>query len=103
MVLRSGAEARAKELTEFADDALDKALVARSARARDFEAGRERLAGASLDALAERRAARTAARAADLAGSIEKRVRLHYYGLAKLRDELSDRLKHLAWETHLDR
>ena len=103
MVLRSGAEARAKELTEKADDDLDRALVARSARAREFEGARERLAAASLDTLAERRAARSAVRAADLATSIEKRVRLHYYGLVKLRDELADRLKHLAWETHLDR
>jgi hypothetical protein len=103
MVLRSGAEARAKDLTEKADDALDTALVARSRRARDFEAGRERLAMASLDTLAERRAARSAGKAADLSVSIEKRVRLHYYGLVKLRDELADRLRHTSWESSLDR
>ena len=103
MVLRSGAEARAKDLTEKADDAMDKATVARSARARDFEGARERLAAASVDTLAERRAARTAVKAADLAASIEKRVRLRYYGLVKLRDELADRLRHTSWESNLDR
>ncbi len=103
MVLRSGAEARAKELTEAADDALDCGIVAHSKRAREFEGARERLAAASLDVLPERRAARTAVKAADLAGSIEKRVRLHYYGLVKLRDELADRLRHTSWESNLDR
>jgi hypothetical protein len=103
MVLRSGAEARAKDLTETADEELDKAIVARSKRARDFEGARERLAMASLDTLSERRAARTAVKAADLAVSIEKRVRLHYYGLVKLRDELADRLRHISWERSLDR
>lgn len=103
MVLRSGAEARAKELAEKADDAMDKATVDRSARARDFEGARERLAAASLDTLAERRAARSAARLAALAADIEKRVRLRYYGLAKLRDELADRLRHTSWESNLDR
>lgn len=103
MVLRSGAEAKAKELAEAADDAMDKATVARSARARDFEGARERLAAASLDTLAERRAARSAARLAALAADIEKRIRLRYYGLAKLRDELADRLRHTSWESSLDR
>ncbi len=103
MVLRSGAEARAKDLTEKADDALDKALVAHSKRAREFEGARERLAAASLDTLPERSAARTAVKVADLAAGIEKRVRLHYYGLVKLRDELSERLRHLAWEANNDR
>lgn len=103
MVLRSGAEARARELTEAADDALDTALVARSKRAREFEGARERQAAASLDTLAERRAARSAGKAADLAASIEKRIRLHYYGLVKLRDELADRLRHASWESNLDR
>ena len=78
-------------------------LVARSSGARDFEGARERLAAASLDTLAERRAARSAARLAALAAGIEKRVRLRYYGLVKLRDELADRLRHTSWESYLDR
>jgi hypothetical protein len=103
MVLRSGAEARAKDLTEKADDDFDTALVARSKRAREFEAGRERQAQASLDTLPQRHTARSAARLSATAADIEKRVRLRYYGLVKLRDELADRLKHTSWESNLDR
>jgi hypothetical protein len=103
MVLRSGAEARARELTETADDDFDRALVKLSKRAREFEGARERQAAASLDTLGPRIAARSAAKAAALAADIEKRIRLRYYGLVKLRDELAERLRHTSWESNLDR
>jgi hypothetical protein len=103
MVLRSGAEARARELTEKADDDFDTALVAHSKRAREFEGARERQAEASLDTIRPRHAARSAQKAAAMAADIEKRIRLRYYGLVKLRDELADRLRHTAWESNLDR
>jgi len=103
MVLRSGAEARARELTEAADDAFEENLASRARRAREFEGTRERQAEASLDTLPYRKSARSAAKAAALAADLEKRIRLRYYGLAKLRDELADRLRHTSWESNLDR
>lgn len=103
MVLKAGAEAKARELAETAEDALDKAVADRSKRARDFEGARERLADAGLAALKPRAAARDAAKVADLAAGVERRIRLRYYGLVKLRDELADRLRNVAWESNLDR
>lgn len=102
-VLQAGAAAKAKELAELYEDKLDEAIRDRSKRSRDFEAGRERLADANLAVLKWRAPARDAAKAADLAAGVEKRIRLRYYGLVKLRDELADRLKNMSWESNLDR
>ena len=60
MVLRSGAEARAKELTERPTMPWTRHWWRILSARRDFEGARERLAAASLDTLAERRAARSA-------------------------------------------
>lgn len=103
MVLQAGAAAKAKELAETYEDVLDVAIRDRAKRARDFEGARERLADARLAALGAMKPARDAAKAADLAAGVEKRIRLRYYGLVKLRDELADRLKNMSWESNLDR
>jgi hypothetical protein len=103
MALSSAAKTRARELTEKADDALDTAIAARGKRARDFEGARERLADASLTVLGPRQAARSAQKVADMAAGVEKRIRLHYYGLSGARDDLINRLRGVAWESNLDR
>lgn len=103
MALRSATRARAGELADSAEEKLDRAVSDRAARARDFEGTRERLAQASIDALEERRAARSAQRLDATAESFEKRIRLHYYGLVGLREELTYRLRHVSWESSLDR
>jgi hypothetical protein len=102
-VLKSGADAKARDLAEKYEDKLDESIRDRAKRAREFEGARERLADANLAALKERAAARDAAKAADLAAGVERLIRLRYYGLVKLRDELADRLKNTAWESNLDR
>ncbi len=103
MALRSGAEARARELTEMADDELDTRINDRAARAREFESARERFAAASLDVLGVRREARSAQKLADMAASAEARIRLAYRGLESLRSDLQTALRHVSWENSLDR
>lgn len=103
MSLAAAARAKAKDLADEADDRVDKAIRDRASRARDFEAARERIAMASLDALPERRAARAAQKMADMASEIERQVRLRYYGLSGARDDLNNRLRGFAWESNLDR
>jgi len=103
MALRSGAEARARELTENADDELDARVDARARRAREFESARERFAAASLDVLEKRREARSAQKLADMAASAEARIRLAYRGLESLRSDLQTALRHVSWENSLDR
>lgn len=102
MTVRSGAELSARELADLAADKLDQQIKARSARARDYEAARERLAEANLDALAERHAARSAQKLADMAASIEARIRLAHRGLDGLRSDLLAALRYLPWESSLD-
>ena len=101
--MASAAKIRARELAEVADDALDAAIVARMKRARDYEASRERIADASLTVLPQRQQARAAQKAADMAVSIEVRVRLAHRGLDGLRQDLAAALRHVAWESSLDR
>ena len=96
MALRSGAEARARELTENADDELDTRINARAMRAREFESARERFAAASLDVLGKRQEARSAQKLADMAASAEARIRLAYRGLESLRSDLQTALRHVA-------
>jgi len=103
MALRSGAEARARELTEMADDELDTRINARAMRAREFESARERFAAASLDVLEKRTQARSAQKLADAAASAEARIRLAYRGLESLRSDLQTALRHVSWESSLDR
>lgn len=103
MTVRSGAELSAREAADAAGDELDKRIKARAARARDFEGARERLAEANLDALGERTAARTAQKLADMAASIEARIRLAHRGLDSLRNDLNTALRYLPWENSLDR
>jgi hypothetical protein len=103
MTVRSGAELSARELADRAGDKLDERIKARAARARDYESARERLAEASLDALQERQAARSAQKIADMAASVEARVRLAHRGLDSLRSDLQTALRYLPWESSLDR
>jgi hypothetical protein len=103
--MASAARIAARELTEKADDKLDKAIVARSKRARDYEAARERLADARLDEavfplIVE---ARTAQKVADMAANVEARIRLAHRGLDGLRTDLLAALRHVSWESNLDR
>jgi hypothetical protein len=101
--MSSGARIWARELTEKADDDLDSHIKARASRARDFEAARERLAMASLDNLEKRREARSAQKVADMAASVEARIRLAHRGLDSLRSDLSTVLRHVSWEANNDR
>lgn len=105
MAMSSAAKIRARELAEAADDALDKAIRERTKRVRDFEAARERIADAKLDdkVFPKLAAARQGQKLADLAADIEKRIRLHYYGLSGARDDLINRLRGVSWESNLDR
>jgi len=103
MALRSGAEARARELTENADDELDARINARAMRAREFESARERFAAARLDVLGKLQEARSAQKLADMAASAEARIRLAYRGLESLRSDLQTALRHVSWESSLDR
>jgi len=103
MSLRSGAEIRAREMTERADDELDTRINARAARAREYEAARERFAAARLDVLGKLQEARSAQKQADLAVSVESRIRLAYRGLESLRSDLQTALRHVSWESSLDR
>jgi hypothetical protein len=101
--MASAARIRARELAETADDELDRAIVARMKRTRDFEGARERIADASLTALGFRQEARSAQKLADMAASIEARVRLAHRGLDGLRQDLAAVLRHISWESNLDR
>lgn len=103
--MASGARIAAREKAEAADDELDKVIDRRSKRARDFEAARERIAAARLDnevfpKIAE---ARSAQKVADMAASIEARVRLAHRGLDGMRQDLAAALRHVSWESSLDR
>jgi hypothetical protein len=101
--MSSGARIWARELIEKADDDLDMHIRARSARARDFEGAAERLASARLDNLPKRREARTAQKVADMAANVEARIRLAHRGLDGLRQDLAAALRHVSWESSLDR
>lgn len=103
MTVRSGAELSAREAADKAGDELDKRIKVRAARARDFEGARERLAEANLDALPARQAARSAQKLADMAASIEARIRLAHRGLDSLRNDLNTALRYLPWEDSLSR
>lgn len=103
MTLASGARQAAREAADRAGDELDRKIVARSARAREFEGARERIAAANLDALGPRIEARTAQKLADMATDIEARIRLAYRGLDSLRADLAASLRHVSWESSLDR
>jgi hypothetical protein len=101
--LSSAAKIRARELAEQADDELDREIVKRSARARDFESARERVADAGLAVLGPRQQARSAQKVADMAANIEARIRLAHRGLDGLRQDLAAALRHVSWESNLDR
>jgi len=101
--MSSAAKIRAREWAEEADEDLDKKIVARAKRARDFESARERLAEANLDNLPKRGPARSAAKVADMAVNIEARIRLAHRGLDGLRQDLAAALRHVSWESSLDR
>jgi hypothetical protein len=101
--MASAARISARVLTETADDDLDSRIKARAQRARDFEAAGERLASARLDNLAKRQEARSAQKVADMAASVEARIRLAYRGLDGLRADLAAVLRHVSWESSLDR
>jgi hypothetical protein len=101
--MASAAKIRARELAELADDELDRAIAKRSKRARDFEGARERLADAGLTALGPRQEARSAQKVADMAVSVEARIRLAHRGLDSLRSDLSTALRHVSWEANNDR
>jgi hypothetical protein len=103
--MSSAAKLRARELAEAADDALDTAVAARMKRAREFEGARERLADARLSVLGagQIQAARAAQKVADMAADIEARVRLAHRGLDGLRQDLAAALRHVSWESNLDR
>jgi hypothetical protein len=99
----SAARIRARELAEKADDDLDTHIRSRASRARDFEAAGERLASARLDNLPKRAEARSAAKVADMAANVEARIRLAHRGLDGLRQDLAAVLRHVSWESSLDR
>jgi hypothetical protein len=101
--MASAARIHARETAEKADDDLDKAIAARMKRARDFEGARERLADASLTVLGPRREARSAQKVADMAASVEARIRLAHRGLDGLRQDLAAVLRHVSWENSMDR
>jgi hypothetical protein len=103
--LSSAAKIRARELTDRADDKLDTVLMVRSKRAREYESARERLADAKLDpsVFPLIREARAAQKVADMAANIEARVRLAHRGLDGLRQDLAAALRHVSWESNLDR
>ena len=103
MAMRSGAEASAREKAELAADELDKEVSERRARARDYEAAQERLADARLSSLGYARRARAAQKLADQAASIESRIRLAHRGLDSTRGDLIAALRHVSWESSVDR
>jgi hypothetical protein len=103
VALRSGAEMSARDKADLAATELDRAIVARSARARDFESARERIAAASIDVIQYTQQARAAQKLADQAISVEARIRLAHRGLDATRSDMTAVLRHLAWESSMDR
>lgn len=103
MALRTAAEMSAREKADKAADELDKAIRTHSSRARDYEASRERIAAASIDTLTHAQQARAARKLADMAASVEARIRLAHRGLDATRTDLIAALRHLTWESSIDR
>lgn len=103
MALRSAAEASAREKADKAADELDSAIKVRASRARDFEGARERIAAASIDTIIHAQQARAARKLADMAASVEARIRLAHRGLDATRSDLIAALRHLTWESNNDR
>jgi hypothetical protein len=101
--MASAARISAREAADLAADELDRKITVRSSRAREFEAARERIAAASLDALEPRIAARSRQKLADQATDIEARIRLAHRGLDSTRTDLIAALRHASWESSLDR
>lgn len=94
----------ARRQEEAAEDAWDaKAGETRRQMRREFEGAQERYAYWRLDTREQRKAARQARAAADIAADAAERIRLAYRGLDGLRSDLGYRLRYLQWESALER
>jgi hypothetical protein len=92
---KGAAEIGAKAAEAAAEDAWEDQAgkeKQRGSYGREYQGAKERYAYWSLATRQERSAAREARRLADVAGDVERRVRLHYYGLLAAHDALSRRL-----------
>lgn len=94
----------ARQQEDIAEDAWDdKAGEGRRQMRREFEGAQERYAWWRLDTRDQRRAARQARAAADVAADTAERIRIAYRGLDGLRADLNARLKYLQWESMMER
>lgn len=104
IALKVSADVRAKELEGAAEDAWDiKAEAERRTMRRDYEGSKERYAYWNIAVRAERHAARDARLFADYCRGAYDRIKLAYDGLDKARQDLNSRLKHLQWESSMER
>jgi hypothetical protein len=101
---KNACEAKARMLENAADDAWDdQAKQEKRYGRREYEGAQERYAYWRLACRTQRKDARDARELADIASDVERRVRLHYYGLDGARDDLGRRLAVLRMENSMER
>jgi hypothetical protein len=102
--LKGACETKARRLEAEADDAWDdQAMKEKRYGRREYEGAQERYAYWRLACRDQRKRARDARALADTASDIERRIRLHYYGLDGVRQDLSRRLTALMRQTDMER
>jgi hypothetical protein len=103
---KGACEVKAKSLERAADDAWDDQAAREKQRGsygrREFEGAQERYAYWRLAVRGQRKRAQAARELADTAADTERRIRLHYYGLAGARDDLSRRLTALTKQMNME-
>ncbi len=101
---KGACETKARKLEAEADDAWDdQAAKEKRYGRREFQGAQETYAYWRLACREPRKRARQARELADAASDTERRIRLHYYGLDGLRQDLSRRLTALMRQTDMER
>ena len=105
MDLGTSAKIVAAEQEDLRQEAWDEQATApaKPGSGAEYQGKEERYARWNLDTIRQARAARQARRVSDFITGIEKQVRVFYYGMTGLQDELKATLRYLPWEDNLSR
>lgn len=103
VMLKNGAVSNAREKEDKYQDAWDKKADTARRGTREYEGAQERYAWYRLECKPELDAWRLAQRILEMTRDAEERIRLAYWGLDKLRQDMNGALRELQWEGQYER
>jgi hypothetical protein len=103
--LRSSIRIGAREAAAVAREAFDSAATSEKQRfgARDYEAYKDREVRWNMASLQQQRMSRQWQNATDMADSVHDQIRLMHQGLGTVRQDIIAHLRHVTWESSLER